>query len=229
MKAALLYEFNKELVIEDFPEPIISDIDVLIEVHYCGIDRTDIKLIEGYGYKPKLPFIMGHEISGKVIKKGKYVKNININDSVIVYNFLYCGDCNFCKNKHHQICNNMGGIVGVNNIFGGYSTQISIPYKQVIKIEDNVSLKEASCLCDAGLTAKHAIKKSNLKNGESVLVFGIGGVGSYILQFASMFEVNILALDMNNKEFSSLEFGANDFIQTNNKNLIKTITNGNKI
>ena len=47
--------------------------DVLIEVHHCGIDRTDLKLIEGFGYKPNLPFIMGHEISGKVIDIGKDV------------------------------------------------------------------------------------------------------------------------------------------------------------
>ena len=90
-----------------------------------------------------------------------------------------------------------------------------------------MSLKEASCLCDAGLTAKHAIKKSDLKNGETVLVFGVGGVGSYILQFASMFDVYILSLDNNDKRINSFEYGANDFIQTNQFNLIESILEKN--
>ena len=228
MIAALLKEFKKELIIENYPEPSISNTDVLIEVHHCGIDRTDLKLIEGFGYKPNLPFIMGHEISGKVIDIGKDVKNLKIDDSVIVYNFLYCGKCIYCKQRNHQLCNNNAGIVGVKDYFGGYSTHLKLPFKQVIKVDDDVSLKEASCLCDAGLTAKHAIKKSDLKNGETILVFGVGGVGSYILQFASMFDVYILSLDINDKRINSFEYGANDFIQTNQCNLIEAILEKNK-
>ena len=73
MISAVLNNFNANLIIESGPEPEINNNEVLIRVSYCGIDGTDLKLIQGYGYKPNLPFVMGHEISGTIIDKGKNV------------------------------------------------------------------------------------------------------------------------------------------------------------
>ena len=220
MISAVLNNFNSNLIIESGPEPEINNNEVLIRVSYCGIDGTDLKLIQGYGYKPNLPFVMGHEISGTIIDKGKNVKEFDIDDNVIIYNFSYCGKCTYCNQKKEQLCDNVQGIVGINNFFGGYSTHVKLPQHQIIKLDNLSSLKEASVLCDAGLTAKHAITRSELQTNDSIIVLGIGGVGSFVLQFAAFKKIFSVAIDINsNKENWSYHNGANNFLNFNDTNI----------
>ena len=66
MKAAVLHQFGMPLTIQDISTPIPADDEVLVQTMACGIDGTDLKLLDGFGYTPELPFIMGHEIAGVV-------------------------------------------------------------------------------------------------------------------------------------------------------------------
>ena len=113
MKAALLHEFGKPLRIERVPQPQPGAGEVLVRARACGIDGTDLKLLDGFGYVPELPFVMGHEIAGEVASVGAGVSDFAPGDRVAVYNFLTCGTCRYCRSFRDQLCLNMGGIVGV--------------------------------------------------------------------------------------------------------------------
>ena len=87
MKAALLKAFGQALVIEEVPDPQVGPDEVLIRVMACGIDGTDLKMLDGFGYTPELPFIMGHEPAGVIEQVGSAVADLCVGDRVVSYNF----------------------------------------------------------------------------------------------------------------------------------------------
>ena len=88
MKAAVLHTIGEPLTIENVPTPQPGAGEVLVKVRACGIDGTDLKLLDGFGYVPELPFIMGHEIAGEVVAVGANVSEFAPRDRVAVYNFV---------------------------------------------------------------------------------------------------------------------------------------------
>ena len=123
MKAAVLHQFGMPLTIQDISTPIPADDEVLVQTMACGIDGTDLKLLDGFGYTPELPFIMGHEIAGVVSETGKGVTDFKAGDRVVVYNFLICGKCLYCLTHREQLCIGMRGVMGVLNASGAISGQ----------------------------------------------------------------------------------------------------------
>ena len=83
MKAAVLREFGKPLQLEEVETPVPGPDEVLVQVMACGIDGTDLKLMDGFGYVPELPFIMGHEPAGIVAQVGSQVMDFKPGDRVI--------------------------------------------------------------------------------------------------------------------------------------------------
>ena len=112
MKAAILQEFKQPLEWKEVSTPSPEPDEVLVQVMACGIDGTDLKLLDGFGYTPDLPFIMGHEVAGVVTEAGYRVTGFEEGDRVIAYNFTTCGDCLPCRTYREQICVNMGGVLG---------------------------------------------------------------------------------------------------------------------
>lgn len=195
MKAAVLREFGKPLVIEDIEAPVPTANEVLIRMHACGIDGTDLKLLDGFGYHPELPFIMGHEPAGVIEQIGDAVTNINIGDRVVTHNFFMCGTCELCRNNRGQLCPNMTRVLGVKDAPGGYAEYMKIPATQAVQLPGNISFKDAATLSDAGITAFHAVDRARIAAGEIVLVIGVGGVGSYAVQFAKLRGARVIAAE----------------------------------
>jgi len=195
MKAAVLHQFGTPLAIQDMPTPVPAEDEVLVQTMACGIDGTDLKLCDGFGYTPELPFVMGHEIAGVVSQVGRAVHDFKPGDRVVVYNFLICGKCAFCLTHREQLCANMRGVMGVLHAHGGYAEYVSVPAQQLIGIPDNVAWEDAAVCCDAVLTAFHALERSRLRLGETVVIIGIGGVGSVLVQLARLAGARVLAVD----------------------------------
>lgn len=213
MKAAVLHEFGKPLVVGEVEIPVPGPNEVLIRVHACGIDGTDLKLLDGFGYHPDLPFIMGHEPAGIVEQTGTDVTNLSAGDRVVTYNFFTCGECALCRNDREQLCPHMSGVLGVKDKPGGYAEFLKVPERQVLPIPDGISFPDAATLCDAGITAFHAVDRSRLCAAETVLVFGVGGVGSFAVQFAQLAGARVIAVDTTEAKCSrALELGADAVI-----------------
>lgn len=183
-----------------------------MKVRACGIDGTDLKLLDGLGYAPALPFIMGHEIAGEVAAVGAAVTEFALGDRVAVYNFVTCGTCVYCRAFHEQLCLNMGGIVGVLNLPGGYAEFVCLPAQQLIPLPDDVSFVDGAACCDAGMTAIHAVDRADVTTGDRVLVIGVGRVGSIVTQLLAASGVEVIAADIEAaKEDWELEQGASVF------------------
>ena len=78
MKAMLLDSANRSLRLTELPIPAPKENEVLLKVHACGICRTDIHVIDGELLNPKYPLILGHEVVGVVVEKGKNVDKFTI-------------------------------------------------------------------------------------------------------------------------------------------------------
>jgi propanol-preferring alcohol dehydrogenase len=213
MKAALLHELGQPLRIEDLPRPMPGAGEALVRVRACGIDGTDLKLLDGFGYLPELPFIMGHEIAGEVVAVGAGVSKFAPSDRVAVYNFVTCGACVHCRTFRDQLCLHMGGIVGVLDVPGGYAEYVCLPVQQLIRLPDDLSFADGATCCDAGMTALHAVDRADVSIGDRVLMIGIGGVGSIVTQLLAAAGVEVIAVDIDAaKEKWALGQGASVFL-----------------
>jgi D-arabinose 1-dehydrogenase-like Zn-dependent alcohol dehydrogenase len=86
-------------------------------------------------------------------------------------------------------------VMGVLKRHGGYSEYVNVPAQQLIRIPNNVAWEDAAVSCDAALTAVHALERSRLGLGETVVVIGIGGVGSVVVQLARLAGARVIAVD----------------------------------
>ncbi len=224
MKAALLHELGGPLRIADVPQPIPGAGEVLVRVRACGIDGTDLKLIDGFGYEPELPLIMGHEIAGEVVAVGAGVSEFAPGDRVAVYNFITCGSCFYCRSFRDQLCLNMGGIVGVLEAPGGYAEYVCLPAQQLIRLPDALSYADGATCCDAGMTALHAVDRADVTVGDSALVIGVGGVGSIVTQLLALAGATVIAVDIDaTKADWAREQGASVFLSATGEELASRV------
>ena len=215
MKAAVLHAIGQALRLEERPMPEPAPDEVLLRVRACGIDGTDLKLLDGFGYAPALPFVMGHEIAGEVVDCGAAVNDFAPGDRAVVYNFLTCGICVFCRAFREQLCQNMRGIVGILNVPGGYAEYVALPSRQLIRLPDGVDPADGATCCDAGMTALHAVDRAHVRLGDKALVIGIGGVGSLLTQLLAACGVEVVASDIDpRKQAWALEQGASAFVKS---------------
>ena len=224
MKAAVLRAFGEPLAIEEIAAPRPGPGEALLRVRACGIDGTDLKLLDGFGYVPELPFVMGHEIAGEVVECGADVAEFASGDRVAVYNFVTCGACAYCRGFRDQLCLDMGGIVGILDVPGGYADYVCLPAQQLIRLPDEVSYEDGATCCDAGMTALRAVDRADVNNGDRVLVIGVGGVGSVVTQILAASGVEVIAVDTDvAKESWARAQGAASFLSLGADDLVADV------
>lgn len=182
MQAAVLWQIGQPLGWRDMPVPAPERGELLVEVHACGIDGTDLKLVDGFGYEPELPFVPGHEIAGRVAAHGPGVSEPALDSPVVVYNFETCGACIMCRSHRNQLCLNMGSVMGVLGADGGMAEYVRVKADQAVPIAPDLAFVDGAVCCDAGMTAWHAVERARIRAGETVLIIGVGGVGSFAVQ-----------------------------------------------
>ncbi len=184
MKAAVMHAINQPLSIEEVPEPQLEYGEVLVRTKACGICGTDLHIMEGTGYKPSLPHILGHEPAGIVAKLGPGVTKFQVGDRVVPNIFFTCGECFFCRTNRETMCTNFKGALGV-GINGGYAEYFKAPAKNLFLLPEKVGFKEGSVIADAVVTSVHAVRRrAQVKADDVVVVLGLGGVGQSAIQIA---------------------------------------------
>src|SRR3982751_6942494 len=103
MKAAVLHEVNKPLVIEDVSLPKPGPREVLIRTSAAGLCHSDLHFMEGL-YPHPLPAVLGHESAGVVEQVGSEVRTVKPGDHVITCLSAFCGHCEFCLTGHMSLC-----------------------------------------------------------------------------------------------------------------------------
>ena len=190
---ALRQHAQKDIRLEDIPEPTTGADKVKIKVKWCGICGSDIhewdagplairttKPHPSPGSKTA-PVVIGHEFSGDVVEVGNQVKNINSGDRVIVRPTVPCYECYWCKKGNHIQCAVLGSIGFVFD--GGFAEYVEVPGHCVFKIPDTLGY-EAASFVEPLACGVHAIKRSGMLPGDSVAIIGAGPIGLLTMQAA---------------------------------------------
>ena len=224
MKAAVLQELGKPLQMREIETPKPGPSEVLVQVMACGIDGTDLKLLDGFGYVPDLPFVMGHEVAGIVAEVGSLVNDFKPGDHVVIYNFFYCGRCLLCRTHHEELCVNMEGPLGARGKRGGYAEYCCVTARQLVKLPEHVPWPDAAICCDAGITSFHALDRGRVHMGESVLVIGVGGVGSMVIQLTKLAGARVIAaIRSERRAQQALAMGADELINSTENDVTKVV------
>jgi D-arabinose 1-dehydrogenase-like Zn-dependent alcohol dehydrogenase len=205
MKAAVMIEFKHPLKIQDLADPKPGADDALIRTEACGICRSDWHLWQGdwtwIGVKVGLPLVMGHEFSGVVEEVGANVRNFKAGDRVTLPFHMACGKCQYCYTGRSNLCY-AHGFVGI-HFNGGYGKLAVVPAADVnlVHLPPEVDFVSASALGCRFMTSYHGVvDRAMVKPGESVAVFGAGGVGLSATQIASALGARVIAVDIDDKK-----------------------------
>ena len=222
MKASVCYKQN-DLRTEDLPIPEISDNEVLIKMLACGLCGTDIQKIRGDSVNK--PTVLGHEVVGEIVKKGKNVSKFEIGDRVITAIHVPCFTCHYCNKGHYTICEQFR----TNNIDpGGFAEFIRIPELHLNhlthKVSNNVTDEEAT-LIEPIACCLHGLKQADIRPNDSVLIMGAGTIGILHAQLAKIKGANkVIVSDMSEfKLQKALKVGCDYAININEKNIIDEV------
>ncbi|MCS7108737.1 MAG: alcohol dehydrogenase catalytic domain-containing protein [Sulfolobales archaeon] len=226
MKAALLRELQKPLVIEEVPDPVPAYGEALIKVKAVGICHSDLEIIDGKIPPAKLPIILGHEVAGVVESVGDGVKHLKPGDKVALsWLWWTCGRCKPCLSGRENICENQLNTGYV--VDGGYAELVKAPATHLIKIPEGVSFPEATSATDAVATPYRSLTyASKVVPGDLVSVFGVGGLGHNAVQVAKALGAKVVAVDIleSKLEFAK-EVGADYTVNASKEDPVKYIKN----
>ena len=224
MQAVVLHARNQPLQLKEVVIPVPGPDEVLVQVMACGADITDWKILDGFAYIPKLPIVLGHETAGVVTKVGSQVTDFRPGDRVVAYNYFYCGKCSYCRARREQLCLSMTGLVGILERDGGYAEYTKVLARQLVLVPENVAWHDAAVCCDAGITAVHAVDRSGVKLGETVLVIGVGGVGAVVTQLCKMAGARVVTVDRSEaKAQRAREMGADVALNSREMNIAEAV------
>ena len=182
MRAVRLVQVGKPLEQADIRIPEIGSSDVLIRVAAAGICHSDAHYRAGISKIDSLPVTLGHEVAGRVEKVGAQVANLAAGDRVCVHYLVTCGRCDFCKCGLEQFCRS-GQMIGKHRD-GGYAEFIKVPVANALPLPDEIPFEVGAIMMCSSATALHALNKARFKAGESIAIFGFGGLGFSALQLA---------------------------------------------
>lgn len=228
MKAIRFIGVKQPLEMQEVPIPEIGGQDILVKVKAAGICHSDAHYRAGISPVRPVPLTLGHEVAGVIEKIGSQVTSVKLGDRVALHYNISCGDCYHCSTGNDQFCEKVHMLGHYTN--GGYAEYISVPARNAIHLPDEIPFEQGATLMCASATAFHALRKSRLKDGERVAIFGVGGLGQSAVQLAKTFgAIEVFAVDINeNKLDLAKQYGA---IPVNSKKTdavaeIKKLTNG---
>lgn len=196
MKAVRLVEAHYPLQMQEIPIPTIGERDVLVRVRAAGICHSDVHYRAGKAPVQPLPRTLGHEIAGVVEQVGSHVTTVQIGQRVCVHYVLSCGECYYCNAGHEQFCTR-GSMVG-RGVDGGYAEYVAVPEHNTVHLPDEIPFEQGAILMCSSATAFHALRKARLTGGETVAIYGIGGLGASAIQLAYAFgALDVYAVDIN--------------------------------
>lgn len=196
MKAAVVHEFGKPLVIEEVPVPEVPPGQVLVKVVASGVCHTDLHAADGdWPVKPSLPFIPGHEGVGYVAAVGAGVTHVKEGDRVgVPWLHTACGHCEHCITGWETLCDSqqMTGYT----VNGGYAEYVLADPGYVGKLPDTLEFAPAAPVLCAGVTVYKGLKMLECKPGDWVAISGIGGLGHMAVQYAKAMGFHVIAVDV---------------------------------
>lgn len=208
MKALRYVAPHRPLELHEVPVPAPGPDDVLIRVRAAGICHSDAHYRAGVSPFDTLPLTLGHEVAGVVERTGERVRRLAPGQRVCVHYLATCGACAWCGSGQDNFCGT-GRMIGRHRD-GGFAEFLVMPAASVFALPDAISFAHGAVLMCSSATALHALRKARLQPGESVAVFGLGGLGASAVQLARALGAGaVFAVDINADKLAlAARFGA---------------------
>jgi len=216
--------------------------EALVRVQACGVCHTDLHYRDG-AITPDFPFLLGHEAAGVVEAVGPDVTGLEPGDFVVLAWRAPCGSCRSCRRGRPWYCfdsrnatqkltledgTELSAALGI----GAFAEKTLVAAGQAVKV-DPAARPEAAGLVGCGVMAGFgaALNTGGVRRGDTVAVFGCGGVGDAAIHAAALVGARrIIAVDIDERKLTwAREFGATDTVdasQTNPVNEIRRLTDG---
>lgn len=221
MRQARLLEPGKIEVIQVPDIDITKDDEVLVQVKAVGICGTDLHTYRGERNDITYPLVMGHELSGIVIKTGKDVTKVAAGDHVVFDPVVSCGHCRTCLSGHDNVCEDVKCFGVQTN--GGFQDMIAVRENKVYKIKDSISY-ECAALGEPFSIAANIVQRGAVEKEDRVVVFGAGTIGIAVLQVLKTIGSAVIVTDISDIKLDiAKDFGADHVINSKKENLEEKI------
>lgn len=225
---AAVYRGVNDVRVETVPVPAISEGEILVRVHTCGVCGTDLKKIATGSHSA--PRIFGHETSGTVAAVGAGVTNFRPGDRVVVFHHIPCRRCFYCEHKTFAQCETykkVGCTAGFEPSGGGFAEYVRvmdwIVREGTVRIPDDVSFEQA-CFLEPVNTCLKGIQNLRLSPGERVLVIGQGPIGIILSTLAKRAGAWVITSDLHAQRLTiSKSFGFDSGIDASHLDTVKVV------
>ena len=184
MKAIRLIQPGRPLELQEVNMPAVGARDVLVRVKAAGICHSDAHYRAGKSVVRPLPLTLGHEVAGVVERTGAEVAHVKAGDRVCLHYLASCGECGYCQRGNEQFC--VAGAMMGKYRDGGYAEFIVMPARSVFRLPEEIPFEQGAIMMCSSATSLHALYKARLRAGETVAVFGVGGLGLSAIQLAKV-------------------------------------------
>ncbi len=255
MKAAVLYEKRRPLVVEELTLEGPREREVLVKLAASGVCHSDLHYIKGEREHP-MPVVLGHEGAGIVEEVGPGVTYVRPGDHVVLSFVPSCGRCSYCLNGRQNLCEVRYGLRGrlldgtrrlsksdrrfrteyqEINHFNGLSTfgeYAVVPEDSLVLVRKDAPLDKTALIgCGVTTGVGAAIHTAKVQPGSRVVVIGVGGVGLNVVQGAALAGAEtIIAVDIRGPKLEhALQFGATHLINAATEEVqarVRDITRG---
>jgi len=196
MKAIRISAIGEKLTQADVEVPIPAAGEVLVAVRAAGICHSDAHYRSGVGSLARLPITPGHEVAGIIESIGPGVSKERVGERVCLHYLVTCGECSYCRRNIGQFCPDVA-MIGKDRD-GGYAEFICVPEQNAFALPDEIAFTHAAIMMCSYATALHALRKARFTEGDSVAIFGAGGLGVAAIGLsAALGASRIMAVDNN--------------------------------
>ena len=241
MKAAVLYEANQPLVIEEIATKKPAAHEVLIRTAIAGLCHSDLHFIEGL-YPHPMPVVLGHESAGIVEQVGSEVSYVKAGDHVVTCLSVFCGTCDNCTTGRPNLCLNTDVKMPPGQArrlewekpeqlhtfanLSSFAEQMLVHENALVKIRPDMPLDRAALIGCAVVTGfGAATNTAKIRPGETVAVIGCGGVGMAAINGAYVAGAGrVIAVDTNPTKLQlATKLGATDIVNPNDGDPVERI------
>lgn len=226
MKAAIFKAPGEALAIEQVAEPQPGPGDLILAVRACGICGSDLHMSEVHdtaGGMSPLPAgaVMGHEFAGEVVEVGPEARsNWRTGERATALPFIGCGRCAACLCGRGYRCPQVA-FNGLGRLAGAYAEYVRVAAHEALRLPEAMSFRQGA-LVEPLAVGLHAVRRSRLAAGQSVLVVGAGPVGLAVALWCRFFGArHVVASDrVSQRAGSAARFGATDWIDAGREDVV---------
>jgi alcohol dehydrogenase len=211
-----------ELVERETPQP--GQGEVLIEVEACGLCGADAADIDGADPTLQPPRVPGHEVVGRIVAMGAQVSPPWRMGQRVGVGRLggHCNACAMCRQGRFELCQDQPFVGSTRD--GGYAEAMLARASGLVSIPDELDAMEAAPILCAGLATFNALKKCGAEAGDTVAIFGIGGLGHMALQYARRMGFRVVAIGRGGDiAQDALALGAHRYVDLHNEDAVATL------